>query len=309
MWHGLLIIHKERGVTSHQVVARLRQLLRQTAIGHSGTLDPEATGVLVVGLGEGTRSFQFLNETEKVYQAEVIFGQATDTQDATGIVLWEKPEMRLTPAMIEEAVRELTGTIEQIPPMYSAVKIQGRKLYELARAGMDVERQARKITVFEWNNQYSQPFYEFGQRLTATIRCSKGTYIRTLIHDLGTKLGCGAHMGSLVRLSSGNFTVDQALTLTEVEKYLKEGKLSQKIIPLAEALSHLKTILPEAEDRKKVCNGGKLSFYRYPAPLEPGAPAKVVGEDNRLMAIVRLEDNGNYRFWQPVKVFRYQDES
>ncbi|HOP75691.1 MAG TPA: tRNA pseudouridine(55) synthase TruB [Bacillota bacterium] len=309
MWHGILVIHKERGVTSHQVVARLRRLLGQSAIGHSGTLDPEATGVLVIGLGEGTRSFQFLNESEKVYKAEVIFGQATDTQDATGTVLWEKPEMCLTPAEIESAVRELTGTIDQMPPMYSAVKIQGKKLYELARAGMDVERQSRKITVYEWTSHYEQPVYGFGQRLMVTIRCSKGTYIRTLVHDLGMKLGCGAHMGSLVRLSSGDFTLEQALTLEQVEQCLNAGTLLQKIIPLTEALSHLKSILPKTEDLKKICNGGKLSFYRYPAPVEPGALAKVVGDENRLMAIVRLEDNGNYRFWQPMKVFRYQDKS
>lgn len=309
MWHGILIIHKERGVTSHQVVAKLRRMLRQTAVGHSGTLDPEATGVLVVGLGEGTRSFQFLNETEKVYRAEVVFGQATDTQDATGTVLWEKPEMCLTPAEIENAVRELTGTIDQMPPMYSAVKVQGKKLYELARAGVDVERQTRKITVYEWNNHYTQPVYEFGQRLTADIRCSKGTYIRTLIHDLGVILGCGAHMGSLVRLSSGPFTLDQALTLDQVEKELEAGTLDRRIIPLTEALAHLPSVLPKAEDRKKVCNGGKLSFYRYPAAAEPGDLAKAVGDDNRLLAVVRLEDNGDYRFWQPVKVFRYQDKA
>lgn len=304
MKHGLIVIDKERGLTSHQVVARLRGYLGQQEVGHTGTLDPEATGVLVVGLGDGTRSFQFLDEGSKLYRAEIIFGQATDTQDATGKVIKENRDFKLTFSQVLEAIKAMTGTIEQLPPMYSAVKQQGKKLYELARAGIEVDRPVRKIQVAEWSVDQPQDEYGCGDHLVCTISCSRGTYIRTLIHDLGLKLDCGAHMGSLRRLQSGVFGLEEALTLAQVEKLLSQQALDQWIISLAKALGHLPSLDLEEEDRVKVNNGGKLSFNKYPLSIKAGCYAKVIVENDQVLAIVRLEDTGEYLFWQPVKVFK-----
>ena len=150
MWHGILTINKERGLTSHQVIAKLRRILSQTEIGHTGTLDPEAEGVLVVGLGQATRSFSFLDESIKVYRAEIILGQQTDTQDASGKIIAEHPETDLRIEVIQKTIAEFIGNIRQKPPMYSAVKLHGKKLYELARQGVTVERNERPITVYSW---------------------------------------------------------------------------------------------------------------------------------------------------------------
>lgn len=304
MWHGLLIVHKERGVTSHRVVAELRRILKQTEIGHTGTLDPEATGVLVVGLGDGTRSFQFLDESDKIYQAEIIFGQATDTQDASGTVVNEARDFKLDLAAIRQAIRELTGIVAQVPPMYSAVKFHGKKLYELARAGLEIERSARNINVWEWTIEEPKETYCFLDKMSSRITCSKGTYIRTLIHDLGQKLQCGAHMGNLIRLRSGPFGIDEALTLAEIEEQVNRGLLLQRIIPLSRVLGHLPTLMVDGEDLPKVNNGGKLSYAKYPLESKPGDLAKVMDPAGRVIAVTRLEDTGEYHYWQPVKVFR-----
>lgn len=305
MWHGFLVINKERGMTSHQVIACLRRILGQTQIGHSGTLDPEATGVLVVGLGEATRSFQFLNEEKKVYRGEIILGQSTDTQDATGAVLTQKTDFLLTLAEIQNAIRNLTGEIEQIPPMYSAVKVKGKKLYEIARTGQEIPRPSRKITVRQWTVLNPQPNYQFKDSIFCEIDCSKGTYIRTLIHDLGANLNCGAHMGELTRLASGFFMLDRALTLTEVQEVLELGKLKEKIIPINQALNHLPTITLADEDISKVKNGGKLSYYRYQVAVNISEPIKIVNDDS-LIAIAELKEENDHRYWQPVKVFHLE---
>lgn len=306
MWHGILIINKERGITSHQVIAKLRRILNQTEMGHTGTLDPDAEGVLVVGLGQATRSFPFLDESVKVYRAEVILGQQTDTQDASGKVITEQPQTGLPLEMIEKTIAEFIGDILQIPPMYSAVKLHGQKLYDLARRGITVERKARPITVYSWTVEKPKAKYGFRERFISKITCSKGTYIRTLINDLGIKLGCGAHMGELLRLQSGVFRLDDAVTLKQVAEYAKNGCFDDLLIPISKGLSHLPSLYPEESDLQKVKNGGKLSFYKYNNALNTGSLAKAVEiGTERTIAILSLNDNGSYRFWQPIKVFRY----
>jgi tRNA pseudouridine55 synthase len=303
MIHGLLIVNKERGMTSHQVIAKLRQITQQSRIGHTGTLDPEATGVLVVGLGEATRSFQFLDETDKLYRAEAILGQVTDTQDASGKVLAEELDFDLDQAQIGAAVRQLTGASAQVPPMYSAVKIKGRKLYELARQGVEVERQSRQIAVTDWQLFHSQSRYHYRDRFYNEITCSKGTYVRTLIHDLGLLLGCGAHMGQLTRLRSGKFTLATALTLAEVEAVVRGDCWDEVLIPLGTALNHLTELRPDAADLVKVNNGGKLSYQKYPLPVEPHCFVRIVDFTGRVAAIASLQEQAEHRFWQPEKVF------
>jgi tRNA pseudouridine55 synthase len=303
MIHGILVVNKERGFTSHQVVAGLRRILRQSAMGHTGTLDPEATGVLVVGLGEATRSFQFLDERVKLYRAEVILGRATDTQDASGKTLAEETGMRISRVDIDSATRKLTGAIEQLPPMYSAVKVNGKKLYDLARQGIEVERRSRMITVFKWENTFSGEYFNYLDSFWAEITCSKGTYIRTLIHDLGKMLSCGAHMGSLVRLQSGNFGLEESLTLSEIEHYHCEGRLTEHLIGLDEALAHLERLAPEEIDLDKLRHGGKLSYGKYPLPIPPGSFVRATDRKSRLIAILCLKTTEDRLYWQPVKVF------
>jgi tRNA pseudouridine55 synthase len=309
MMHGLLVVNKERGMTSHQVIAKLRQITKQSRIGHTGTLDPEATGVLVVGLGEATRAFQFLDESDKLYQAEAILGQVTDTQDATGKVVAEKLDFELGAAQIATAVRQLTGESLQVPPMYSAVKIKGQKLYELARQGVEVERQSRRIAVEDWQLFLTQSSYHYRDRFLNEITCSKGTYIRTLINDLGLILGCGAHMGRLIRLRSGKFTLATALTLAEIEERIRNARLDEALIPLGTALNHLPQLRPDDVDLVKVSNGGKLSYQKYPLPVEPHRYVRITDAAGRVAAIASLQQQAGHCFWQPEKVFRGRQEA
>lgn len=305
MWHGILILNKERGLTSHQAVAGLRRILQQAEVGHTGTLDPEATGVLVVGLGQATRSFPFLNENNKIYRAEIILGQATDTQDASGTVIKETPGFSVSLADLQQAIGGLTGELSQIPPMFSAVKINGRKLYDLARKGITVDRKPRPVTVFSWRILDPRPLYNFKDSVEVEISCSKGTYIRTLIHDLGAALGSGAHMGGLVRLRSGGFCLEDAITIAQVREELANGTLGSRVIPLSVALAGLKTLNINVEDFEKVKHGGKLSFEKYPLEAALGDIAKVVDDSARVIAIARLTDAGTHYYWQPAKVFNY----
>lgn len=305
MWHGILIINKERGLTSHQVVANLRRILHQTEIGHTGTLDPEATGVLVMGLGQATRSFPFLNENIKIYRAEIILGAATDTQDATGTIIHENPHTLISLPDLKSGMNELTGEIFQVPPMFSAVKVNGRKLYDLARKGIEVERISRAIRVFSWRILNLRENYGFRDAVSVEISCSKGTYIRTLIHDLGEKLHSGAHMGKLVRVRSGDFDLADSITIQQAQTDFQNGTLSQKLIPLCNALHHLPSLHIDSDDLEKVQHGGKLSFNKYQMETTPGMPVKVLDQYSQVVAIAKLEDAGVYYYWQPVKVFNY----
>ena len=304
MWHGILIVNKERGLTSHQVVAELRRILRQSEIGHTGTLDPEATGVLVVGLGQATRSFSFLAENIKVYQAEIILGQTTDSYDATGKIVTQNLEMNVTAAELIQAVSKLTGSLQQLPPMFSAVKIQGKKLYDLARMGLTVERQERPIVVHSWKLFDEKYNYSFRDRFESEIVCSKGTYIRALINDLGMSLGCGAHMGRLIRLASGEFSLANAVTLAQVKEFLADGCLAEIILPMNVALKHLPAIELDEVDLVKIKNGGKISYYKYHFETKTGTLVRVLDQLQKVVAVARLENGVEYQYWQPLKVFK-----
>jgi len=305
MWHGILVINKEPGLTSHQVIAKLRRILTQKTIGHSGTLDPEATGVLVVGLGQATRSLFFINDTVKRYRAAIILGQATDTQDASGVVIREKADFSVNSTELVAAIRQFTGEIEQIPPMYSAVKVKGQKLYNIARQGREIVREPRTIKVFNWSILSPSAIYGYKSVIDCEITCSKGTYIRTLIHDLGQRLGCGAHMGNLIRLQSGDFKLEDSFTLRQVEGYYLAEKFAGILVPIERALSHLFPIWPTEEDLNKVLHGGKISFEKYPCELPIGSKGQILDRLSKPIAIVQLSDAGTYRYWQPVKVFQY----
>lgn len=213
MPNGIVIIDKPSGWTSHDVIAKLRGILREKRIGHAGTLDPMATGVLPVFVGQATRAVQFAENGQKEYIGELRLGLSTNTQDITGEVMEETP-VTVTAADLEAVLPQFTGAIEQIPPMFSAVKIKGKKLYELARKGKTVERKPRPVTIFELELLEQTAGHTYRLR----IRCSKGTYIRTLCHDIGTALGCGGCLASLRRTMASGFTLDQAVTLEDVQE-------------------------------------------------------------------------------------------
>jgi tRNA pseudouridine55 synthase len=241
--NGALIIDKAEGWTSHDVVAKLRGILKTRKIGHAGTLDPFATGVLVVCIGQATRLMQFLVGLGKAYTATVRLGLATDTQDLTGKPISTLVSSKgLTAAEVERVLFEFMGEQKQIPPMYSAKKIDGERLHKAARAGREVERQASDITIHTLSMLEQGQFTEnddgtrdFGMQ----VECSSGTYIRTLAHDIGARLGVGAHLAALRRTGVGHFKIDRALNLPEVERLMREGAIADGLVTPVEILSHL----------------------------------------------------------------------
>lgn len=252
MIDGMMNVYKEKGFTSHDVVAKLRGILRQKKIGHTGTLDPDAEGVLPVCLGSGTRLCDMLTDKDKTYVAVLRLGVVTDTQDAGGTVLSQR-EVNVTPEQVEEALGSFVGAYDQIPPMYSALKVNGRKLYELAREGVSVERAARRVTIHEIQIlRMDLPLVEF------RVTCSKGTYVRTLCQDVGEKLGCGGCMDQLLRTRVSDFCVEDALTLDQIEKLAREGRLEEHVVPVEAAFLDLEKARVKASSEKLLLNGNPL---------------------------------------------------
>jgi tRNA pseudouridine55 synthase len=284
---GVLNINKEEGFTSHDVVAKLRGILKMRRIGHTGTLDPGATGVLVVCVGKATRIAQYLEGLKKAYVGELVLGVTTTTQDRDGEVM-EKEPVTVTGSQLEAALEKFRGPILQLPPMYSAIHHQGKRLYELARKGQVVERKSREVTIHKLE---LLSFHKDRARLY--IECSKGTYIRTLCADLGEHLGPGGHMGELVRVSSGHFTLEDAVTVAEVEKARDEGKLDELVIPMSKALCHLPKIIVGEEMARIVANGGRIS-------VDGVGLVRIESGKGRLLALGKCQ-NG---VCQPVRVFQ-----
>ncbi len=300
MYNGFLVINKEPGSTSHQVVAELRRLLGQRRIGHTGTLDPMARGVLVTALGTATKLISYLNEERKVYQARLVLGVTTDTQDITGRVLARDPETRITREELAAVLKEQLGRQEQIPPMFSAVKINGEPLYKLARRGQTVARKKRPVHIYRLEIcGQPQAVYKYGEGPELLIECSKGTYIRTLCHDIGRALGCGGCLGELERTASGPFTLADAWSLPEISSALREGRLEEKIIPSLQALSHMPCLTLNPEAAARVAHGNFI-----PAAEEGAEAALGVTAGQEIVAVLKLVQRGGKRFWQPVKVLK-----
>ncbi len=249
MYNGILLLNKEPGFTSHDAVAKLRGILRFRRIGHAGTLDPMAQGLLVMLLGKATRASEYASGAEKEYIADFILGVETDTQDTTGNVLAEAP-VDVTESQLRQALSSFEGGYDQVPPMYSAIQKDGVRLYDLARKGKEVERESRFIAL---------PLLELlsfdPPRGKLRVRCSKGTYIRTLCHDLGQRLGCGGAMSALTRVQAGDFSLEDALTLGEVEQLVKEGTLQQHILPADRLFASLPAVTLTEEGTKRARNG------------------------------------------------------
>lgn len=252
--NGIINIKKEKGFTSHDVVAKLRGILRMKKIGHTGTLDPDATGVLPVCIGKATKVCDLLTDKDKTYVAQVKLGITTDTLDLTGKVL-SKKDVSVTEERIMEVASSFVGEIEQIPPMYSAIKVNGKKLYELARQGKEVERKPRKVTIHDLKIvDISLEDNEF----TMEVSCSKGTYIRTLCQDIGEKLGCGASMKNLVRTKVGRFILEEGYTLEEIQHMVEEEKLEQVLLPIADVFDQLRNCNVSEQGMKFLKNGNKI---------------------------------------------------
>ena len=252
MYHGIINVYKEKGFTSHDVVAKLRGICKQKKIGHTGTLDPEAVGVLPVCLGSATKLCDMLTDKTKEYVAVLRLGVVTDTQDLTGTVLEEHP-VTVTGEQIRETILSFQGDQMQVPPMYSALKVNGKKLYELAREGKEVERAARPITIYG-----IEILKEELPEITIRVNCSKGTYIRTLCHDIGQALSCGGAMASLTRTRVGSFLVEQAYPLSKLQELSDEGRLAEAVLPVEEVFAHLPVMCVNEAGMKALLNGNQL---------------------------------------------------
>lgn len=297
MLNGVINVYKEKGYTSHDVVAKLRGILKQKKIGHTGTLDPEAEGVLPVCLGNATKLCDMLTEKRKEYIAEFLCGVVTDTQDMTGTVL-SRSKADLTEEAVRTVIMSFLGESDQIPPMYSACKVNGRRLYELAREGKEVERKARRITIYELEI--------LGMELpnvTIRVLCSKGTYIRTLCHDIGQKLGCGAAMQSLLRTRVERFTLADARRLDEIKEFWEKDEIARILLPVDAMFETLPAITVMPFSLTALQNGNPLYLRQIKGKSGwlDGEWARVYDEAGKFYGIYAFfAMKGRF---QPVKMF------
>ena len=296
MADGIINVYKEKGFTSHDVVAKMRGILKQKKIGHTGTLDPMAEGVLPVCLGKATKLCDMLTDKTKTYEAVLLLGRETDTQDTTGEILAEYP-VTADEAQVKEAVLSFFGHYDQIPPMYSALKVDGKKLYELARAGKEVERKARPVEILDIHvDRIELP------RVTMTVTCSKGTYIRTLCYDIGRKLGCGGCMESLLRTQVSGFCLKDSLTLTQIEELRDDGTLENHILAVDKVFSEYPALKMKQDFDRLVHNGN--SFYRNQAEGDSRLPDGLIRVyDSRNQFIGVYVPDREKELLKPQKVF------
>lgn len=276
--NGILLIDKQPDWTSNDVVAKLKGILHQRRIGHSGTLDPMATGLLVVFVGRATRAVEFAEGHDKRYLAGLRLGISTDTQDITGAVREENP-VSVSREELEKALAAFRGEIQQIPPMYSAIKHQGQRLYDIARKGGEVERAPRTVTIHDLRLLEKQ-----GEDWLLDVRCSKGTYIRTLCHDLGQTLGCGGCMSSLRRVQAGQFSVEEAVPLSRVQQLADEGRAEELLLPVDSLFRQFPQCTAGAALEKKIRCGNPVKTR-----LADG-DYRVYGESGNFLMLGRVED-------------------
>ena len=290
--NGIINLKKEAGMTSHDAVFKLRKILGTKKIGHGGTLDPDVVGVLPIAVGKATRMVEFMQDEGKVYEGEITLGYSTTTEDASGEVVAETPVLSpLDETIVDKAIASLTGPITQIPPMYSAVKVNGRKLYEYARAGQEVERPERQVTIYQFERTSSISYDDHLARFTFRVKCSKGTYIRTLSVDLGEKLGYVAHMSHLTRTSAAGLQLEDALTLDEIAEKVEAGQLDF-LHPLEIGTGDLVKVFLSPEEATEVRFGRFIKLDQTDQEL-------AAFEGDTLLAI--LEKRGN--LYKPRKVF------
>lgn len=284
--NGVLLIRKSAGMTSHDVVAQVRKIFQTKKVGHAGTLDPFATGLLVACLGDATRIVQYLTDGEKTYRATMKLGERTDTQDYTGEIV----ARRDVPPLAEDEVRRMfaqfTGDLMQTPPMYSARRVQGQRLYELARAGKEVEREARPVTIYELTfTGMALPSLHF------QVVCSKGTYIRTLANDLGEAFGCGAHLTELERIQSGRFLLRDAVSLEELAAMRDDReRLRQLLLPIDAALAEWPVVALDEASAGRIAHGAAVTLPSENGEMSQAASNVLVhNQTGVLIALARIE--------------------
>ncbi len=287
---GILNIDKPRGMTSHDVVNCVRRACGQRKVGHAGTLDPQATGVLLLALGEATRVIEYLVEGRKVYRAYIYLGIETDTYDGEGGIICQERELTVSRSQAERVLELFRGEIWQVPPMYSAIKHEGRPLYSFARQGVTLERKPRLLEIHRMEMLDWAP-----PHLSLEIECSKGTYIRSLAHDLGEKLGCGAYLEALVRLASGRFTLEDALSLAEVVDGFAEGHWQEMVRPADEALLDYDAMRVDEERERKLRQGQQIEGEASTTLC------RAYSLGGNFIAIVQYDPST--QLWQPKKVF------
>ncbi len=287
---GILNFNKPIGWTSHDAVARVRRLIREKRVGHAGTLDPLATGVLLVCIGQATRVAEYLMASDKVYLARIRLGITTDTYDSQGQVTGTR-EVQVNEPALQAVLAKFSGEIEQVPPMYSALKHQGKPLYKLARQGVEVERAARKVTIYGlFLRELALP--EFA----VEVHCSSGTYIRSLAHDIGQALGCGAHMTALERRASGAFSISQAVTAAKLEEAIIQENWQMLLHPIDTALQALPAVTLEPAMAQRVRHGQKVNL-----PMPPASACRAYDGDGKLVALMVYQPEADS--WRPDKVF------
>lgn len=297
---GILAVYKPAGFTSHDVVAKVRRILRMKRIGHTGTLDPQVTGVLPLCLGKATRVVEYMQELPKEYQATLRLGMASDTEDLTGQIIEQVDEVSITKEQLEEVLRSFHGIISQVPPMYSAVKVDGKRLYELAREGKTVERKSREVTIYEiemTDIRLDGPYPELSFR----VLCSKGTYIRTLCVDIGRMLGLPSVMVKLERTSSAGILAENCLSFEDIERYMEDGSLHSHLIPVDQAISHLPAHTVHEDKTSAALQGQRLSYKSVIPEVVDEEPLRLYDSTGRFLGIFqRQKDTGAIA---PVKVF------
>lgn len=287
---GVLVIDKPSGPTSFDVVRRVRGLLRVKKVGHTGTLDPTATGVLPVCIGEATKIAGFILEGDKAYDAVIRLGEETDTLDAAGKVVRELPVPDLTAEKVEAALARFRGTFDQVPPMYSAIKVEGKRLYELARAGETIERRPRQVTVHELVLRDLS-----AREITVSVRCSKGFFVRSLAQELGEALGTVAHLKALRRTHSGPFELARAVPLDQLEKLdptAREAAVRGRLVSMLDALAELPSLRVNEAEGRKVVHGVPLEV---PARVT-GRVRVISGQDERLLAVADVQPGGRLKY-------------
>lgn len=301
MINGIVNVYKEAGYTSHDVVAKMRGIFKQKKIGHTGTLDPAATGVLPVCLGKATKVCDLLTDKDKTYRCVMLLGVETDTQDTTGQILKEQ-KVQLTEAEVREAVLGFVGDYEQVPPMYSALKVNGKKLYELARAGVEVERKPRSVRIQEIKIEKTEL-----PRVTMEVTCSKGTYIRTLCHDIGRRLGCGACMEQLIRTRVADFSLKDSLTLEQLEEAVREDRTAEIVIPVDMLFRRYPELHVVKEYQKALENGNRIPVKGFQQWQQDWAelPVRVYDCQGRFAGIYRYQRDAEDM--KPVKIFLEKD--
>lgn len=302
--NGVLNVYKEQGFTSHDVVAKLRGILKTKKIGHTGTLDPDAVGVLPVCIGKATKLCDLITDWGKTYEAVMLLGTVTDTLDTSGKIVAQS-EVNVSEVDILKACNEFVGAYEQVPPMYSALKHNGQKLYELARKGIEIERKPRTVYI----NSLRVNDINLSDRqktVTITVDCSKGTYIRSLCDDIGKKLGCGACMMKLTRTRVGEFRLDDTLTLNQISALVLKGELEDRVVGIDEIFKEYPEITFDEEYDKYLHNGNKVAWQQIPDDFADynGSRYRVYDHMNHFIGIYEFRDEILF----PVKIF-YEDNS